>query len=195
LQGTENELIYDPTELFKKQKLELTQKEGRWIVYEPINQYSTDEFLFNIPPQGQTYLSLRDSRLQIQGKVVNEDGTNMDENEDGKVAFVNLPGTSLFSNIDISLDGNPLSDLSNSYAHYKAYLDTVMSYAPDSGLCHLAAAHFSMDTPGKFETFNDTNAGFADRANMTGASKTFTINTPLYSDFFQIEDFFHQELK
>jgi hypothetical protein len=198
MQGTENGLISDPTDLFRDAKTELTQKDGRWIVYEPINLNSQDEFIFNIPPQGLTYLNLRLSRLQIEAKIVHEDNTDIpggDDGDSGKIAFLNLPGSSMFSNIDISLDGNPLSDLSNSYAHYKAYLDTIMSYSDSAAICHLRSAHFAMDDPGKFDVFNATNDGFGDRASSVGASETFTINTPLYSDFFQIEKLFPPGVK
>jgi hypothetical protein len=194
-QTTETETNSSATNIFLPIAQETSIIDGRVIDFPRLHPTSTGPFVFNIGPQGQTYLQLGSARLFIQAKLIDGEGKNLEAGNNGKVSLTNLPGCAMFSSIDIMLDGNPLPDLSNKYANYKGYLETVLSYSSDIAKGHLAASHFFMDTAAQFDTFTDANEGHKQRATIVNESTVFQICSPLPSDFFQVDRLFPPGVK
>jgi hypothetical protein len=182
---TENDVIANTTDLFRGYDQEVSLVEGRNIHFRRLTENQDGPFIFNLNPQGLQYLHLSSTRLFIQGKIV--DGEGKPIGDDKKIAPVNLLGSSMFSSIDISIDGVPYPELSNKYSNYKAYLETVLTYSPEIANGHLATAMFHMDTEGLFDTMGATNIGYTNRANAVAKSNTIQLVTPLASDFFQLD--------
>jgi len=112
---------------------------------------------FVIPGNSMHYLDLSDSFLYLVVKVMNEDGTNLDDNEN--VSTANLFMHSLFSQVDVYFNSQLVSSTQN-YA-YKAYLQTLLTYGYDyqrsQGNCSL---YFPDSNNG---TAEDANTGYATR--------------------------------
>lgn len=187
---TESDVTSDITELFRHPPQETSLLSGRTLTFRRLNENNEGPYVFNIHPHGMQYLQLSTARLFIEGNIVHSDGTALAVDEKGDVALTNLPGCAIFSSIDISIDGTPYPELSNKFANYKGYLETVLTYSPEAATSHLAAAHFRMDTPKLFNTFEATNEVHVKRSAFCDTSRMLQISTPLPSDFFQVDRLF-----
>ena len=103
---------------------------------------------FEIPAAGEEYLDLCNSVLYIRLKVVQPNGNNLAN--DAKVAPVNLFQQSLFSQVDVSLNGKLVTTASDTYG-YRAYIETLLSYGEDAKKMQLTSNLFHKDEPGKFD--------------------------------------------
>jgi hypothetical protein len=204
---TENDVISHAANIFQPSVQEISMLDGRYLNFRRLNENNDGPYVFNIAPQGMQYLQLSTARLFIQGKITDEKFKDLSSASKGRVALANLPGAAMFSSIDISIDGKPYPELSNKFSNYKGYLETVLTYSPDTVKGHLAAAHFAMDTPGSFNDFDpkaaDTgsgssvipgkpasNKGHEYRASLANGSRQIQISCPLATDFCQIDRFF-----
>jgi hypothetical protein len=199
-QVNQNDISSEATELFASKEDDLSMLDGRFIAYEPLlPNLDSDNYDFQIPLTGMTYLQLPNSRLYVKGKITQDDGTDMIAEDVGKVAFANMPLTAMFQRIDVTINGVPMTDLSNCHANYKGYLETMMSYSDEAVNGHLSSSAIVMDTPGFFGNFTgaaETNQGFIERAVQVGKSKTFELMGPITgSDFFQIAKYFPPGVK
>jgi hypothetical protein len=185
LQATENDEISHISDLFKPISQEISLKSGQYTCYRPLNS-THDPYEFVIHPQGMQYIHLAKTRLFVQLKVVNADGTNMLST--ANVAPCNLMGHSLWKAIDLKLGGTEYPDLGNTHANYKAYLETVLSYCYSAANSHLKASQFEMDSAGLFDilTPND-NQVFKHRKTLIAGSKSLQIYGPVHCDFLQID--------
>ena len=75
--------------------------------------------------------------LYLQAKITKQDGTNLDAND--PVGPVNLLLHSLFSQVDISLNGIQVTTSTNTYP-YRAMLETLLSYGGDAKKSQLTSA-------------------------------------------------------
>ncbi len=57
----------------------------------------------------------------------------------------------MWENIQILLNGANVSFVTTTNTHYKAYLETILTFGHDAARTHLTAAGFCMDTAGKFD--------------------------------------------
>ncbi len=189
---TENDVISHQADLFRGSAQEVSMVDGTQIIFRRLHDNNDGPYEFNLTPQGMQYLQLSSARLFIEGKIVDDEMKPLVAASDGLVALANLPGAAMFSSVEITIDGVPYPELSNRYSNYKGYLETVLTYSPETANGHLAAAHFYMDTPLKFSDFKkeSENVGFKKRASLTDRSQIIQISCPLPSDFFQIDRFF-----
>ena len=84
---------------------------------------------FLIPGSGDDYLDLANTMLHVQAKVTRANGHDLDAAE--PVGPVNNWLHSLFSQVDLSLNGTLVTASSNSYA-YRAYIAALLSYGFDA---------------------------------------------------------------
>jgi hypothetical protein len=194
----------DAIELFEDCKEDDSMLDAYTVPYEPTHIESSDDFEFHIPPQGTTYIQLPSSRLHIKARILDEAGNRMVDTDVGKVAYANLPVAAMFSRIDISLDGVPVPDLSNSYSNYKGYLETMLSYSKAAFEQNLITAGAFADTPENFNQFTFTgdaddpqygNKGFGERSIQVGRSNTLEWMSPIHCDFFQMGKYFPPGVK
>ena len=77
-----------------------------------------------------------------------------------KVGPVNMFLQSLFSQVDVSLNGTPVMTALDTYS-YRAYIKTLLSYGVDAKNTQLTACLYRRDKVGKFDrmdlTVNDVN--------------------------------------
>ena len=78
-------------------------------------------------------------------------GTALDPNE--QVGPVNLFLHALFSQVDISLNEQLSSPLTNTYP-YHAMIETLLNYRDDAKSSQLTMVMFQKDTPGKMDAVN-----------------------------------------
>lgn len=202
LQANQNDLTTDSLELFKDYEEDLSMITGRFSTYSPQQLHTQDVFEFEIESQGMSYLYLPASRLYVRARILDAAGGDMVADDEGLVAYSDVPLAALFTRIDVRIDGVPMPDLSNAYSNYKGYFDTMLSYSQSTMERNMITSGALADTPGGYNNFYTanranltTNAGFARRSNAVGRSNRFEFMAPIYSDFFQIGKYFPPGMK
>ena len=134
-------------------EVDVAQKRYQDIWIRPIGGVvnQAGPFTFTIDPLPDKYIQLNRARLELQCRIVGEQGQNLDPCLD-IVAPVNLLGTVMWESVEVFLNGQPFSGASSINCGYKAYLETLLSYDTDAAFSHLHSQMFHLDTPGEFAT-------------------------------------------
>ena len=98
---------------------------------------------FLIPGSGDDYLDLANTMLHVQVKVTRANGDDLDLVD--PVGPVNNWLHSLFSQVDVYLNGTLVTLSTNTYA-YRAYIATLLSYGPDAKDTQLTSQLWHKDT-------------------------------------------------
>lgn len=156
----------------------------------PISSFDgeTAPLEFTVPGGGNEYIDLRRSRLYLKAKITKADGSALASAE--KTGIVNLPLQSLFSQIDVYMNGKCVSQNANNYP-WKAYLKVLLSNGPSASQSQLQTQLYYPDK----EVLDDADAatgrnqGLRARYVFTQQSRTFDLKGPLYVDCFYLDKF------
>ena len=159
---------------------------GQWTEFFPVSSITSDTapIEFNING-GDDYLDLSSTILQVQAKIVKEDGSDLED--DDQIGPVNLFLQSMFSQVDVSLNGRLVSHSSSTYG-YRAILETMLNYGKGATESQLTSSLFYKDTGGKMNIVNPlaadnvANLGLKKRATFTSGSKVVDLSGPLHAD-------------
>jgi hypothetical protein len=130
---------------------------------------------------GIEYLDLMRSQMNVKMRVKHENGTKLAAGED--VAPVNVFLQSLFSQIDVSIQGKVLSSTSGYYP-YKAYIQTLLKYS------QLTTQICLKDTTNEFDDMdfsNGDNTNGIVRMAYIKESKVLDLQGPILHDLFQVK--------
>ena len=107
-------------------------------------------------------------------------GINLDPNS--TAASVNLLLHSMFSQLDISLNGTLISNATNTYP-YRALLETLLTYGEDAKQSQLTCQLFYKDEAGRMDSVlvnnqggKRPNTGLQSRRSITKESKEFDLS-------------------
>ncbi|KAH9642904.1 hypothetical protein HF086_003503 [Spodoptera exigua] len=141
------ECVKSELDLFALPSTQTSIENGLWIHYKPISSLADDGPIeFQVPGTGDDYIDLSHTLLHIKAKVLNQDSTNLISAT--AVAPVNNWLHSLFSQLDVYLNQKLVSPPNNTYA-YRAYMETLLNYAPAAKQSHLTCSLWYDDTAGK----------------------------------------------
>lgn len=121
----------DSLELFQVPATNVALEESKWVEYYPVSstlQSDTAPIEFDFKGQGDEYLDLSQTYLQLCCKFTKSDGTNLTGANSTSTPVNNILH-SLFTEIDVSLNGKVISPGTDTYP-YKAYLEKLLSYKP-----------------------------------------------------------------
>ena len=139
---------------------------------------------FDVPVSIKYYLDPAHVYLHLAFKVTKAEGSNLDD------ATVMGPNNlflhSLFSQMDIQLNGRQVSSSSNTYA-YRTYLETLLNYGKPAKESQMAASLWYKDTASKVDTAGADNTGFTKRATFTANGKTVDLFGKIHADLFHQE--------
>lgn len=156
----------------------------------PISSFDSDNapLEFSIPGNGGEYLDLRKSRLYIKAKITKSDGTALAALE--KTGIVNLPLQSLFSQIDVYMNGKCVSQNANNYP-WKAYLKVLLSTGMSASDSQMQTQLYWPDGEGigDPDPAAGTNMSLRKRYVFTQKSRTFDLEGPLYLDCFYLDKY------
>ena len=126
-------------------------------------------------------MDLNDTMLYLKVKIVQSaDDGNIPLN--AQIAFSNLPISSLFADVQLSLNNNQIEGGNRTYP-YRAYIVTLLQNGHDAKKEQLFAGGFIKDVAGQF---NDRgNAAFTTRKGWSTQSRSKEFCGPLHLDFFQ----------
>ena len=165
----------------------VTQKSiesSQWTVYQPLTALDAGgpiEFL--IPGSGNDYTDLASLQVFVRFKIVQGDGTDLGAG--ANVAPVNNFLHSMFSQIDVSLNGTLVTPSTNTYA-YRSYIETLLSYGSDAKQSHLTGSLWYKDTAGHMNARGDDNTGFIARRALTADSREVELMGRLHVDAFTL---------
>lgn len=187
---TETDVLSHSTEIFSPVSKELSMIKGQTVTLRPISEAEDGTIEFNIFPPGNTYTQLASTRLYLQLKVVKQNGANITIADN--VAYVNNIGSSLFKTIEIAVNGQLKPDLTNTDAHIKSYVETLLTYGYSAQISHLKSNGWNKDKRGKYNIFTlvkandiEPNPSYVERRNKCTGSKSFEVMFTPASDFLQ----------
>lgn len=96
---------------------------------------------------------------------------------------VNLLAHSLFQQVDIWLNDTMITNASNLY-HYRAILETLLSFSNESKNSQLTMALYNKDKAGAMDNYEANNTGLVNRRAFTAESKTVPLICKIHSDIF-----------
>ncbi|XP_031762357.1 uncharacterized protein F54H12.2-like [Xenopus tropicalis] len=184
--------VHDSSDECAKSELDIFQipptqtsiEKSLYVESQPIAELADNAPLeFFISGSGEYYYDLNNTLLYILCKIVKQDNTVIGDG--ARVGFINYPIASLFNQVDITLGDRLISQSDNLYT-YRAYIETLLNYSPQTLSSQFTAGLFYKDTAGHHHdrTPNGENTGFNKRARFTAGSKTVEIIGPIYGDVF-----------
>ena len=84
---------------------------------------------FHVDASGEDYIDFANTMLYVKAKITRVDGTNL--KVDSPIRPSNLFLHSLFSPVDVSLNGTLITASTNTYP-YRAMMETLLSYGEDA---------------------------------------------------------------
>ncbi|KAJ8050072.1 hypothetical protein HOLleu_03126 [Holothuria leucospilota] len=164
---------------------------GSWEKINPIAGLSIP-YEFEISGTGDQYIDLEETQVYVKCKITKSGGGAIDldaaSNPD-KVGPINYTLHSLFKQVDVSLNGQEISDSSSMYP-YRAYLEALLNYGEESKSGQLSSALYYHDTPGKLALVNPSHAngnkGLKARAQFFDGSHEVELMGRLHCDVFHM---------
>jgi hypothetical protein len=133
-------------------------------------------------------MDFANSYLYARVKITRANGENLDAAD--TVGPVNNFLHSLFSQVDVSLNGTLITSSTNTYP-YRAYIENLLSYGPAAKQSQLTAGLFYKDKAGKMDKPNplveddgERNDGLARRTSFIARSREVDMIGRIHSDIF-----------
>ena len=109
-------------DLFSMPPTQTSLESGRWVDFHPLSNISDNGPIeFQVSGAGTEYMNLSQTQLYVKVKVTKADGSALDP--DTKVGPTNLLLHSMFSQVDVSLNGKLVSSATNTNP-YRAIFET-----------------------------------------------------------------------
>lgn len=144
--------------------------------YRPISTLASDDtpVEFFVSGQGALYTDLKKSQLYLRCRIVKSNGDYLTDQD--KVSIVNQPLQSLWSQMDIVMNGKLVSCQTCNYP-YKAYIKTLLYDQHDCNGDQLESQMFHKDTSllDSLDPITTTNEGLYLRYAIVKESKQFEI--------------------
>jgi len=173
-------------DLFSVPQTQTSLENGNWIEYHLLTTVGDDSPIeFDINGTGEDYINLANTMLLVQAKIINMDGTNAADAD--PVGPANLWLHSLFSQVDISLNGTQVTTSTNMYP-YRAMIETLLSYNDDTKMSQLMASLFYEDQACRINIvdFGEAarNRGLWNRSRFTRGSRVVDMIERIHADIF-----------
>ena len=178
----DHELASSGLALFDTPLVDKSLVYGKFLTVYPssvLNDAGPHDFI--IPSDGQEFTDLPFTRLEGCIEIVKIDGTKVADTDLN--AYVNLLPHSLFKQIECSINGVQIADLSAPTAAYKAAIETILTFPNAVKETTLQLEHFSKDTLGKENLFNLDVDSFKKRHAVVKNGKIY-FSIILHLDFF-----------
>ena len=168
-------------DLFSVPPTQTSVEEGHYVEIYPLASLAVGAPLeFGISGAGSEYIDFSNTFLHVKVKVTKGDGTNLDV--DTPVAPVMNFMHSLFSQVDISLNGALVTSSQNTYP-YRSLIETLLSHSPAAQESFLSSALFHRDTAGHNAATRGTdNEGLEARRVRAAESKVVDMYGKLHTD-------------
>lgn len=175
------ELMKSELDLFKEVNFQGGIEKSDLIQFRPtasINSSSSIEF--DIPISSDEYLDLTNVYLWVKGKLVQQDGLDFPQAQDGRYSLINYALNTIFDQLSVYLGGTLVSQSSKTY-HYLSYIEALTQMSSNSQKTFMEAAGF-------ITTINRPNYNFdaidKDLFNNVSRSKPFSLYGKIHGSVF-----------
>lgn len=156
---------------------------GHYIAINPLSPLDDSSCVqFVIPGNANEYIDPAHTLVYVQAKIVKITGADLVAEDQSDVAPVNYLHTTMWSQIDISLNGKPVSQSSSTHA-YRGIYEAMLGYDFSAKHSHLTARMWYKDQAGEMESLT-RNSGLLARRSVTALSKPFEMIGPIHGDIF-----------
>jgi len=178
------ECIKSELDLFAVPATQTSMESSTYVEYHPISSLTDGAPIeFDVSSSGEDYVDLNNTLLYVKLKVVKGNGTAIGVGE--KVSLVNNTLHSLFSHVDVDLNGTRVTDSSNTNA-YRAYLENLLSFDSGAKKTQLSCELFYKDESGEMDdcdpTLANANAGLVKRAAFINGGKPVELIGRIHTD-------------
>ncbi|XP_046615347.1 uncharacterized protein F54H12.2-like [Neodiprion virginianus] len=169
---------------------------GQWVHQKPVSSLTDDSPIeFVVPGNGDEYIDLAHAMLSVRVKLQpTAPGPPADEGNatTPHVTPVNNLLHSMFNQVDIFFNQKLVSPANNSYA-YRAYIETLLNYAPPARKSYLSSALWYDSEEGVSDIY-DADAVGADRGSIDlkrvmSNARTVDLIRHLHCDVFNEDKF------
>ena len=155
-------------DLFSVLPTQTSIEAGTYCDYHPLTSVvDGGPIEFDVAGNGESYLDLSNTYLYVKAKVTRPNGNDLEDAN--VVAPVNNFLHSLFSQVDIALNGTQITSATNTYP-YRAMIESLLSYGTDAKKTQLTSALFFKDTAGEMNAIamegDHVNDGFVTRREL-----------------------------
>ena len=186
-------------DLFSVPATQTSVENGTCVQYHPISSMIGGAPIeFDVTASGDDYLDLANSFLCARANITRVNGDDLDAAD--TVGPVNNFLHSLFSQVDVSLNGTLITSSTNTYA-YRAYVESLLSYGIEAKSSQLTSALFYKDEAGKMDRPNPLaanvdhrNAGLASRQTFAAQSREIDMIGRIHADIFFQERYMLNEV-
>lgn len=133
---------------------------------------------FEVTGSGEDYMDLGDTFLRLRVKITKTNGTPL-EDTNASVGPLNCFLHSLFSQVDVTLNDNLVSQSTNTYA-YRSYISTLLSYGAAAKKTWLGMEIWEPDEAGQFDSKD--NSGLRKRELLFQNGKEVELKGRLHTD-------------
>ena len=178
------ECIKSELDLFTVPLTQTVIEKNGYLEVAPLSAISdTAPLEFFIAGTGDDYLDLNNTMLYLRLKITRPNGADIVH--PARVALINYPGATIFSQVDVTLGDRLISQSSSTYP-YRCIIESLINYSKDALESLFSAGLFYKDTAGHMDV-NDPvgrNAGLTKRSTYTAESKVVELMVPIHSDIF-----------
>lgn len=171
-------------DLFNLLPTQTSIENSYWVRHNPISSLVGDTPLeFTIPGSGDEYLDLAHTLFYVKVSITTNAELGPNRADDiAKVGPVNNFMHSIFGQVDVAFNHQPVSSQNNAYA-YRAYIETLLNYGPAAKASHLSSVLWADDLANQMNSLTD-NTGLVKRRDWMGDAKTIDMVGHLHCDVF-----------
>ncbi|XP_060088977.1 uncharacterized protein F54H12.2-like [Heteronotia binoei] len=179
------ECVKSELELFQIALTQTCIEKSLYIEVPPLSALTGSAPLdFYIAGNGEDYIDINNTLLYMKSKITREDGTVLPA--DARVALVNYPIASIFSQLDVTVGDQLISQSNNCYP-YRAMIETLLNYSRETLATQFSVGGFYKDMAGQLKSTiltNPVSKGFAKRAELMAKSRAIDLLGHLHADIF-----------
>ena len=188
-------------DLFRGVPTNIMVESGRIVEFSPLGfspDTSSGGLLFDVNPTENLFIDLNATQLRLSLKIVKGDGTDRKEDHPNTdlLGPVNAFMSSIFSQVDVSLNGTPVTS-SNPFYPYKVMIETLLMHPMNVKKYQLERSGYFPDSLGNIDdlpTWNAeaakqlcNNAGLLKRMEPFLENKTAEFIGKIHASIFQTE--------
>jgi hypothetical protein len=168
--------------LFADVPVQVVIDSSEWVQSKPIAAITDGPIRIHREADYDTFVDLSQTMLEVSCKITKANKTNIVLAD--KVATENLPLHTLFSQVDLELNGKVISSSTSTYA-YRAYLETLLTYGQDAKNSWLTASGWYDSPkmpPNPLPVVSDQPAGFQSLVEIFKFGREVTFIGRLHQD-------------
>ncbi|XP_046602256.1 uncharacterized protein F54H12.2-like [Neodiprion lecontei] len=196
LHAHSGECMKSELDLFSLPPTQTSIEAGQWVHYKPVSSLTDDSPIeFVVPGNGDEYIDLAHTMLSVRVKL--QPSAPTPPAGEGNAATphaapVNNLLHSMFNQVDIFFNQKLVSPANNSYA-YRAYIETLLNYAPPAKKPHLSSALWYDSEDGVSDVYDadavGADRGFIERKRIMSNARTVDLIGHLHCDVFNQDKF------